>query len=808
MSLLPLAPAAILLGLLAGAAQAQEPRPILLWPNGAPGSERKTDTEAVRLTELGEHIISHVHHPTITPYLPAAGIASGAAVIVIPGGGHRELWMDHEGYRVGRWLADHGIAAFVLKYRLAREDGSTYTVEGTELADVQRALRLVRSRSAEWHIAPDRIGVMGFSAGGELALLAGTHPDSGTTPAFMGLIYPAVPRDFTLAGATPPAFLLVGEADSGLADPVAMLHARIRHAGGSAELHTLAGVGHGFGIRSNNASAVAIWPTLFYDWLEARHIVSPGPRAAISLTPNAPYGPDGAHLSFWKPSFVLGTASGGEAGVNFWGIYNEGHVNVGFTAAAAQPYVLDCRLHSAGPITWKIFAGPTENPVAHGEAPLSDNHFVLTLPPSPGGGLVSVEIWPTPATDTLRFLGCDLSPVQIASSQASRPVYLYLWAGDSAQVASDFLAVIDATPGSPNYGGVLASLPVGESGTHPHHTEATMPSNGHLLANGFHAGRTFLFDLTQPTSPRLITAFGDKAGFSHPHTYVRLADGNVLATFQYKADGAPMAGMAMHGGVTHETGGLVWMDERGTVIRSGNARDPSIADSHIYPYSVLPMPETDRAVSTTTDMDDGDTLATAQWIQLWRLSDLKLLSTIELPRGPRGDENQLTGEPFLLPDGGVYIHTFMCGLYLLRDVNGNAPTARLVYTFEGKFCGVPILTGHYWLATVPFAHALVALDISDPEHPRPVSSVTLAPNELPHWAAIDSAGRRVVLSSASSKDGDRLYLINFDRSNGALSLDMDFHDRGDSLPGIKLAGRTWPHGFSGHAVPHGTVFSR
>jgi acetyl esterase/lipase len=153
-----------------------EPLPLLLWPDGAPGSQGRDAPERVRQSPLGEHIVTGVHRPSITPYLPAAAHASGAAVIVIPGGGHRELWMDHEGYRVGRWLSDHGIAAFVLKYRLAQEPGSTYTIEGDELADVQRALRLVRSRVAQWHIDLHRIGVIGFSAGGELAALAGTRP--------------------------------------------------------------------------------------------------------------------------------------------------------------------------------------------------------------------------------------------------------------------------------------------------------------------------------------------------------------------------------------------------------------------------------------------------------------------------------------------------------------------------------------------------------------------------------------------------------------------------------------------------------
>jgi hypothetical protein len=111
--------------------------------------------------------------------------------------------------------------------------------------------------------------------------------------------------------------------------------------------------------------------------------------------------------------------------------------------------------------------------------------------------------------------------------------YLFAWAGDSAGKASDFLAVIDATPSSPQYGSVVTSLPTGMAGTHPHHTEVEPAGNGHLLANGFHAGRTWLYDLSAPREPKILTSFGDVAGFSHPHSYTRLANGHVLATFQY-----------------------------------------------------------------------------------------------------------------------------------------------------------------------------------------------------------------------------------------------------------------------------------
>ena len=154
--------------------------------------------------------------------------------------------------------------------------------------------------------------------------------------------------------------------------------------------------------------------------------------------------------------------------------------------------------------------------------------------------------------------------------------YLFLWAGDADRKQSDFLAVIDASPRSAHYGSIVASIPTGVVGAHPHHTEQVMPADEHLLANGFHAGRTWVFDLSKPLEPRIVTSFGDVAGYSHPHTFIRLANGDVLGTFQYRAG---KAGEMEHG-ATHEampksperTGGLVEMDERGNLIRSKVSR--------------------------------------------------------------------------------------------------------------------------------------------------------------------------------------------------------------------------------------------
>lgn len=265
--------------LLSATASAQEPKEIFLWPSGAPGSEGKTGAEKVRVSDGGDHVVSNIHKPSITPYIPASN-KSRVAVIIAPGGGHRELWIDHEGYNEARWFKDHGIAAFVLKYRLARDTNSTYTVEKDELADMQRAIRLVRSRAKEWNIDTSKIGVMGFSAGGELAALASMHFDAGRQtaadlienegcrPAFQALIYPGNSKSFEAAKNQPPLFIVGGYKDrTDISEGVALVYLKYKQAGIPAELHIYANAAHGFGMRASNHGAETGWPSRFMDWL-------------------------------------------------------------------------------------------------------------------------------------------------------------------------------------------------------------------------------------------------------------------------------------------------------------------------------------------------------------------------------------------------------------------------------------------------------------------------------------------------------------------------------------------------------------
>jgi acetyl esterase/lipase len=256
---------------------------IPLWSDGAPGSEtRRGEREQAR-----DWWVKNVHEPSLTAFFPQANRARRAAVVIAPGGGHRELVFDAEGVVPARYLANLGIVAFALKYRLSQEDGSTYSLEEHSGADIRRAMRLVRSRAGEWNLDPSRIGVMGWSAGGELAAMVAyrsgggdvrsTDPVERTSarPDFAILIYPgsyAMPD--TVPPDAPPAFLLAAGDDEAAATNVVSLLGRYRRAGVPAEAHLYAQGDHGFnmGARSPLVS-IRNWPERLADWLEDRGLL-------------------------------------------------------------------------------------------------------------------------------------------------------------------------------------------------------------------------------------------------------------------------------------------------------------------------------------------------------------------------------------------------------------------------------------------------------------------------------------------------------------------------------------------------------
>jgi len=252
---------------------------IPLWSNGAPGSEaRRNEAE----TRPHPWSIANIQSPSLTVYLPSPGAANGTAVVICPGGGHRELVIDEEGTKPAKFLNSLGVAAFVLKYRLANEPGSKLTVDHDTRADVYRAMRLVRSRAAEWGVDPARIGMMGFSAGGECLSMAVFGEGFGNAtaadpidrtderPNFAAWIYPGphgIPE--AVPATAPPAFMVVAS-DDGLTAAVLNLATKYHAAHVPMEVHILAAGGHGFnmGDRFPKNKAVNTWPQRLADWLE------------------------------------------------------------------------------------------------------------------------------------------------------------------------------------------------------------------------------------------------------------------------------------------------------------------------------------------------------------------------------------------------------------------------------------------------------------------------------------------------------------------------------------------------------------
>jgi acetyl esterase/lipase len=265
---------------------------LLLWPEGAPGAQG-TDAE---------------DQPKITVYLASPELATGAAVVVCPGGGYGVLAADHEGKQVAEWLNSLGVSAFVLQYRL----GPRYH-HPIPLQDAHRAIRMVRSRASEWGVTPDRVGILGFSAGGHLASSAITHFDDGapeaddavdrlsSRPDFAVLCYPVI--SFTTVAAhsgsrknllgedpdpdlvwkmstelqvtprTPPTFLFHTDDDAGVPVENSLLFFQaMKRAGVPGELHVFAHGRHGVGLAPDDP-ALARWPELCATWMKGRGLL-------------------------------------------------------------------------------------------------------------------------------------------------------------------------------------------------------------------------------------------------------------------------------------------------------------------------------------------------------------------------------------------------------------------------------------------------------------------------------------------------------------------------------------------------------
>jgi endo-1,4-beta-xylanase len=278
---------------------AERGQEIKLWPNGAPGSEGVTAEEVSKPSTNPKYSgwpsnFTVTHYPSLYVFLPPKEKATGAAMVVAPGGGHTQVVIEKEGWEASDWLNERGIAAFVLKYRLARAPGSKYTLPEHVYADAARAMRLVRSRAEEWRVNPAKLGFIGFSAGGEIAGMIETKFDAGkpdaadpierfsSRPDFTALIYPwyrpgamraDAPPLFPVPKDAPPAFMVCADDDRSHVEPTVKFYLELEANHIPTEMHIYAYGGHGFGLRATAKPApVMSWPDRLTDWLAERGI--------------------------------------------------------------------------------------------------------------------------------------------------------------------------------------------------------------------------------------------------------------------------------------------------------------------------------------------------------------------------------------------------------------------------------------------------------------------------------------------------------------------------------------------------------
>lgn len=273
-----------------------EPQVIHLWEKGAPGFEDRRDEPEL----IQDYRVKNIHNPSITVFPAPKETANGTAVMIVPGGGHRELGFIPEGVEPAKFFNKLGVTCFVLKHRLPRETNSPYSLQIHPRQDAQRAMRTIRSRAAEWNIDTNRIGVCGFSAGGEVAALLVYSPTAGDTNSadaidrmncrtdFQISIYPGplgVPAGEIPADA-PPAFFLVANDDTSHVGPVIAQLEKYRAAKRPVEVHLYSKGGHGFNMgQRSKLKSIKDWPQRMSEWLEDNKFLQPATADANEKRP-------------------------------------------------------------------------------------------------------------------------------------------------------------------------------------------------------------------------------------------------------------------------------------------------------------------------------------------------------------------------------------------------------------------------------------------------------------------------------------------------------------------------------------------
>ena len=394
------------------------------------------------------------------------------------------------------------------------------------------------------------------------------------------------------------------------------------------------------------------------------------------------------------------------------------------------------------------------------------------------------------------IVGCSRSPESSKAPESSGPSrYLYVWAGTGhdSTAGLDMITVLDANPTSKAYGSVIAAQTVDSSGLMPHHTEFVLPAKGPLFANDYNGDKSFMIDFSDPVHPRSSGQIARVPGGRKIHSFARLPNGNVLATVQFGDGKTP-----------GDPGRLAEFDSEGKLLRSTSSIDPAFPGAKIRTYALTVIPTLDRVVTTSSPME---MVRVANVVQVWRLSDLKLLQTLAIPELPNDSTHMYPFELRTLDDGSVMINSYYCGFFHLTGLDSKPQITRVLTLAQPKNigCSVPHIEGKFWVMPIAYAHRFATIDISDPAHPREVASFQTDSTFFPHWISSDPRSDRVVMSDQG--DGPPMVMVaHLDKATGRLSWDESFRDAGAAKPGVSYHKASWPNGVKGMAMPHGALF--
>ncbi len=388
---------------------------------------------------------------------------------------------------------------------------------------------------------------------------------------------------------------------------------------------------------------------------------------------------------------------------------------------------------------------------------------------------------------------CAVPPTD-APEASSGDRHAYVWSMAMDSTGHDALLVLDVDTASATYGQVIGEHALDTAGAMPHHIERRVSADGRLMANGWVANTSWVFDVTAPTAPTVHATFQSAGGImAWAHDFARLPSGNALVAFN--------AGPGAYVG----PGGIAEVDRDGAVVQSAMATMAGLGDTAATPYVVMAVAGRDRALVGLGEMGMGADYPFhfTSMLQLWSTQPLAPIAMIPLPSHGTDIGHVAPSSIEMTSAGEVFANTFMCGLYRVTGLDGDAPVATRVYTFPGgtdeTLCSVATTIGDYWIQAVAALPGLIVLDTRDPAAPREVSRLVLDSTAYAglHWVSANRQGTRLAITGG----GPWLVMARFDPATGAVSLDPQFGSPNNGLPGIIVRN---PAGQMLH--PHGVAW--